>query len=58
MRQRLQDHGDLVQSEHASIDALVVELHSGDVAELAGRDEVAALTLDSAVYADGAQTAE
>ena len=54
MRERLQEHGDVVQSEHASIDALVVKLHSADVSELADRDEVAALALDSDVYADGA----
>src|SRR6266513_1750474 len=53
MRQRLQDHGDVVQSEYASIDALAVHIHSADVNELAGRDEVAALSLDSDLYADG-----
>ena len=58
MRELLQDHGDLVDSEHESIDALVVKLHSADVGELADRDEVAALTLDSDVYADGAKPAE
>ena len=58
MRDLLRDHGDLVESEHESIDALVVKLHSADVAELADRDEVAALTLDSDVYADGAKPAE
>jgi hypothetical protein len=58
MRDRLRDHGDLVESEHESIEALVVKLHSADVAELADRDEVAALTLDSDVYADGAKPAE
>ncbi len=47
MRKRLQDHGDVVQSEYASIDALVAEVHSADVGELAGRDEVAALSLDA-----------
>ena len=53
MRRRLQDHGDAVQSEYTFIDALAVDLHSGDVDELAGRDEVAALSLDSDLYADG-----
>ena len=57
MRDLLRDHGDLVESEHESIEALVVKLHSADVAELADRDEVAALTLDSDVYADGAKPA-
>jgi hypothetical protein len=28
MRRRLQDHGDVIQSEHASIDALAAEFHS------------------------------
>ena len=42
----------------ASIDALVVEIHSADVSELAERDEVAALSLDSDVYADGATAAD
>src|SRR4051812_33662507 len=58
MRELLRAHGDVVESEHASIDALVVTLHSNDVSELAGRDEVAALTLDSAVFAEGAAGAQ
>jgi subtilisin family serine protease len=55
IRELLREHGDLVESEHESIDALVVKLHSNDVNELAERDEVAALALDSDVYADGAK---
>src|SRR4051812_18858275 len=55
MRQRLHDHGDLVLSEYASIDALAVDIHSADVNELAGRDEVAALSLDADIYADGSR---
>src|SRR5712672_2907869 len=41
MRKRLQNHGDVIQSEHASIEALVADIHSADVNELAARDEVA-----------------
>ena len=54
MRKHLEDHGDVVRSEHASIDALVVDLHSVDVRELAERDDVAFVTFDSDVYNDAA----
>ena len=53
MRKQLEDHGDVVKSEYTSIEGLVAEIHSADVDELAGRDEVAAVSLDSNLYADG-----
>ena len=36
MRKRLEAHGDVVQSEYASIDALVAEIHSTDVDDPGG----------------------
>src|SRR5205823_6297495 len=53
IRKRLEDHGDVVQSEYSSIEGLVAVIHSTDLDELAGRDEVASLSLDSNLYADG-----
>ena len=54
MRKRLEAHGDAVRSELSSVEALVADIHSADVDELAARDDVAALSLDSDIYADGA----
>ena len=55
IRQQLQDHGDVIVSEHPSIEALVGELHSRDVTELAQRPEVASIAIDATVYAEGAK---
>ena len=54
MRKHLEDHGDVVRSEHASIDALVVDLHSVDVRSLRSATMSALVTLDSDVYNDAA----
>src|SRR3990172_6781839 len=58
IRRHLEDHGDVVQSEHPSNDALVVKRHSADVAELVLRNEVATIALDAAIYANGAGKAK
>src|SRR5207237_6029309 len=53
IRERLEDHGDVVELEYTSSEGLGAVIHSTDVDELAGRDEVASLSLDANLYADG-----
>src|SRR5262249_20123352 len=49
LKQALQRHGDVVSSEMA--DALAVELHSGDIDELADQRWIDSLAADGDVYA-------
>src|SRR5581483_7462984 len=51
VRQSLQLHGDRIKNEHPFIDALTVDLHSGDVDELAGHSCIKNLALDAIVSA-------
>src|ERR1051325_3186567 len=51
VRQSLVKHGDRIKSEHPIINALAVELHSEDVAELATHNCVKTLSLDAPVSA-------
>jgi len=51
IRQALERHGDRIVSDHEIIDALTVELHAGDVDELAQLASVDALSLDAPVAA-------
>ena len=53
IRKALEQHGDLIKSDHPLINALSGEVHSEDVAELAGRDEIVSIALDAEVSADG-----
>src|SRR5438046_563575 len=55
VRAALQNHGDHIKSEHQLIDALAVELHSEDVAELANQNCIKALSYDAPVIATGHQ---
>ena len=49
MRAALEKHGDRIKADHPLLDALSVELHSADVAELANHPWVDALSLDALV---------
>src|SRR5262245_4271687 len=49
LKQALQKHGDAVSSEMS--DALTVELHSGDVDEIANQPWIESVAADAAVYA-------
>ncbi len=53
VRTSLQGHGDRIKSEHPIINAIAVDLHSGDVAELAANSCVKTLSLDAPVSAKG-----
>src|SRR5579864_4736859 len=56
VRQSLVQHGDRIKAEHPIIDALTVDLHSEDVAELASHPCVKTLSLDAPVSAKGKPT--
>jgi len=51
LRQALERHGDRIVSDHELIDALSVELHTGDIDGLASLASVDALSLDATVAA-------
>jgi serine protease AprX len=51
LRDALRRHGDRIKSEHPSIDALAVELHTADVRELAKQPGVEAVSFDAPVFA-------
>ena len=53
LRKALKEHGDLIKSEHPLIDGLAVELHSGDVDELARQPWVESVAADATVSAKG-----
>ena len=52
LRQALKEHGDVIKSDHASIDALGADLHSADVEELEKLDWVLDIAADAIVRAD------
>jgi serine protease AprX len=51
VRQALQAHGDLIKSDHPSIDAFSAEIHSSDVSELARQPWIDGVSIDATVYA-------
>jgi serine protease AprX len=53
VRQALQAHGDLIKSDHPSLDAFSAEIHSSDVAELARQPWIDAVSIDATVYPVG-----
>ncbi len=52
-RRALEDHGDVVRSEHRLVDALTVDLHSQDIDELARQPWVRTIAADAVVRARG-----
>jgi serine protease AprX len=55
VRQALQAHGDLIKSDHPSIDAFSAEIHSADVPELARQPWIEGVSIDATVYPVGDQ---
>jgi len=53
IRKVLEQHGDVIKTDHPSINALSGEVHTQDIAELAARVEVTSIALDADVSADG-----
>jgi serine protease AprX len=53
VRQALQAHGDLIRSDHPSIDAFSAEIHSSDVGELARQPWIDGVSIDATVFAVG-----
>jgi hypothetical protein len=53
VRQALQAHGDLIKSDHPSIDAFSAEIHSADVSELARQPWIDGVSIDATVYPVG-----
>jgi serine protease AprX len=51
IRDALRKHGDVIKSEHPSVEAIAAVVHSSDVAELAAHGGVAYLSIDATVYA-------
>src|SRR4051812_15235512 len=54
IRQALEKHGDRIRGEHPLIEALAVEIHSGDVEEVSKHPWVEAMSLDATVNAGAA----
>ena len=57
IRQALEAHGDVIGSEHPSIDALAAEIHSLDVDEIARHPWVLSVSADAVVFAGAASSA-
>jgi serine protease AprX len=55
LRNALASHGDIVESEHASLEALTVTLHGEDLAVLQANPDVVAISIDAEVTAFGAK---
>src|SRR5882672_11261895 len=53
LRGSLTAHGDQILGEHESIDALTAVIHGGDLATLAGSDEVLSISSDAIVRPHG-----
>jgi serine protease AprX len=53
VRQALLAHGDLIKSDHASIDAISAEIHTADVGELAGQAWIDGISSDATIYPVG-----
>src|SRR5258705_11264086 len=56
IRQALEAHGDVIRSEHPSIDALAAEIHSLDVDEIARHPWVLSVSADAVVFAGAASS--
>src|SRR5918912_1704876 len=56
IRQALQQHGDVIKSEHPLIDAIAVQLHSSDIAEIANQPWVNTIGADAIVSAKAVAT--
>ena len=50
VRQALLAHGDVIKSDHPSIDAFSAEIHSADVSELARQPWIDGVSIDATVY--------
>jgi serine protease AprX len=57
LRQALKDHGDVITSDHATIDAVGANLHSADLEELDQLDWVLDIAADAIVRADARKVA-
>lgn len=55
VRDALKKHGDVIKSEHPSIESIAAVVHSQDVAELANHAGVKYVSLDATVYAGAAR---
>jgi serine protease AprX len=53
LKQALQAHGDIIEAEHPSLDALTVTLHGGDLAALDADPRVVAVSVDAEVTSFG-----
>lgn len=51
IRDALRKHGDVIKSEHPSVEAIAAEIHSGDVQELAAHAGIQYVSIDATVYA-------
>jgi serine protease AprX len=55
LKRSLQAHGDVIEAEHPSIDALTVNLHGADLAALEANPHVLAVSIDAEVTTLGAR---
>ncbi len=53
LKLKLQGHGDVIEAEHASIDALTATIHGEDLAALAGDPDVLGMSIDAWVTSLG-----
>src|SRR5262245_12933516 len=51
IREALRKHGDVIKSEHPSIEAIAAVVHSSDIGELVDHDGVAYVSIDATVNA-------
>jgi serine protease AprX len=51
IRDALRKHGDVIRSEHPSVEAIAAVVHSSDISELAAHSGVAYVSIDATVYA-------
>jgi serine protease AprX len=54
IRDALRKHGDVITSEHPTVDAIAAVVHSTDISELAAHDAVAYVSADATVFAGAA----
>src|SRR5262245_13213464 len=54
VRDALKSHGDVIKSEHPSVDAIAAIVHSGDISELANHPGIKYVSIDATVYAGAA----
>src|SRR5262245_50640084 len=51
IRDALKKHGDIIKSEHPSVESIAAVVHSGDVADLANHPGVQYVSSDATVFA-------